>query len=1133
MFRRWNMFAVLVVVVGLTASAAKAQSTFGSIVGVIKDPNDMVIPGAKITLTSLEERSSRDAVSDADGAFEYMNVKPGRYEITASAEGFATLKLQSLQLDARQTLRVDLSMKVKATSEVIEVGDTAPMINTESATLSDTKDFLQVSQLPVNYRGATTSSMAVLDTVPGAQQDANGNVAVGGGLPSQVQYSVDGASTVNIRQNGALANMNPSSELISEFRVSQFNNNAEFAQLGDVTISTKSGTDRFHGSAFEYMQNSLLDATPYNLPLKPHKAFNTFGGSLGGPVKIPWLFKGNPHTFFFADYEGNRRRLTTPLFLSVPTSAMRGGNLNDPNFIGSNSLVVNPLTGQPFPNNQVACNPDCTNPVATALLGVIPLPTSPEASVNYVQQSPTPSNTDGYDVRIDHTLTAKQSLYLRWSAKDISSTVPNALLPSDMDNETDRNLIFSHNYAITNTLVNEARFGVSLFRIGVNFPIEGAAAIQQLGLQGLNISDHPTADAYPTFNFSDTGLTPIGRDKAGVTKSQTIQFTDNLGWARGKHSMKFGVDVRRVAYADIESFGGSDDFGAFTFSGGALTGLPACSPSLTSPTLCESSYADLLLGLPAKTYVAQSGPDVLAHTIQTGIYGQDEWRVNQRLTLTFGLRWQALPPFVSPLNNLTAFDKRNGGVIVPDGNVPVQGFLQSINACAGAYNPYGVANPALPCGPVESASSQGLGPGVREFYKRNFQPRFGFAFRPFGDEKTVVRGGFGIFTMTNLGQLSFNTTNISVGVVRTTANTVQNGQPAYQFPNVTTAVSPAAIAGTGDFYQNTPTNYRDPQSAQWNLTVERQLVRDTTLRVSYVGTNSYRMSQTVDLNQVQPSAISPNPNPKPYLNWGRILSSENQGSVNYEGLQSELNHRTRGGLTLQASHVWAKSLGDVGGDAPTAFSPEVIYGTPVANRFDLADNRGNVAAVRRQRLLLSSIYELPFGNGRRFFNHMGRFPQALFGGWSISSVGLWQTGPYLTPITSSSYDPGNLNLVYRGAFQRPDCIGNGNLSNPSPSDYFNLAAFVAQPSGPVGNCRVGSLLGPGTVAISGGMTKAFNVNEHLRVKFESTFTNLINHSNYAPPSTDVTSSTFGQITTVQTSENAGNRTGQVALRIEF
>ena len=1131
MSRLWTI--ALLSVALLWSLSGNAQSTFGSIVGVVKDPSDRVIPGAKLTLLSLEDHSTRDAISGADGAFEFMNVKPGAYELLAVSEGFAPLQLRGLQLDARQTLRADISLQVKSMSETVEVGDTAPMINTESATLSDSKSFLEISQLPVNYRGATTSSMAVLDTVPGTQQDANGNVAVGGGLPSQVQYSVDGASTVNIRQNGALANMNPSSELISEFRVSQFSNNAEFAQLGDITISTKSGTDHFHGSLFEYMQNSLLDATPYSLPLKPHKAFNTFGGSLGGPVKLPWLPRSTEHTFFFAAYEGNRRRFTTPLFESVPTAAMRGGDLNDRNFIGANSLVVDPLTGQQFPANTVACNPDCINPVATSLFGVIPSPTSPEVSVNYLQQTPTPSNTDGYDIRVDRTLTGKQSMYMRWSAKNISNTAVNPLLPSDSDHETDRNLIFSHNYAMTNTLVNEARFGLSLFRIGVNFPIEGASAIQQLGLVGLDISDHPTANAFPTFNFSDTGLTPIGRDKTGVTKSQTIQFTDNLGWAHGKHSMKFGVDVRRVAYADIESFGGSDDFGAFSFSGGALTGLPACSPAFTAPTLCESSFADLLLGLPAKTYVAQSGPDVLAHTIQTGVYAQDEWRVNRRLTLSFGLRWQALPPFVSPLNNLTAFDKRNGGVIVPDKNVPRQGFLEAINACAGPFNPYGVANPALPCGPVESASSQGLGPGVREFYKRNFQPRFGFAFRPFGDEKTVIRGGFGIFTMTNLGQLSFNTTNISVGVVSTTPNSVQNGQPAYQFPNVSTPISAAALAGTGDFYQNTPINYRDPQSAQWNLTVERELVHDTSLRVSYVGTNSYRMSQTVDLNQVAPSAVSPNPNPKPYLNWGRILSSENQGNVNYEGLQSELNHRSRSGLTLQASHVWAKSLGNVGGDAPTAFSPEVIYGTPVADRFDLAANRGNIAAVRRHRLLISSVYELPFGNGRHFASHMSAVPQAVLGGWSVSAIALWQTGPYLTPITSSSYDPGNLNLVYRGAFQRPDCVGDGNFSNPSVSDYFNLAAFVAQPSGPVGNCRVGSLLGPGTVAIAGGLSKTFTIGEKMRLKFESTFTNLANHANFLPPSTDVTSSTFGRITSVQTSENAGNRTGQVALRIDF
>jgi hypothetical protein len=1122
---------VVLVVLGSIQSAV-SQSTFGNIVGVIKDPDQLVVPGAQIVLTNLDDNSKRTAIADSDGAFQVMNVKAGQYEFVVQAQGFAPHKVASIHLDARQTLRLDTILKLASATETIEVGAAAPTINTEDGTLVDTKEFIEATQLPVNYRGASTSSMAMLATVPGTQQDGNGNVAVGGGLPSQVQYSVDGASTVNIRQNGALANMNPSSEEIGELKVSQFNNNAEFAQLGDITITTKSGTERFHGSAFEYLQNSALDATTYGFATKPHKAFNTFGGSLGGPLKIPGVDDAR-HTFFFVDYEGNRRRQITPLFLNVPTASMRAGNLNE--LTGKFGQVIDPLTGQPFPNNTIASNR--INPVSASLLKnyLTQLPNSATVGSNYLQQTSTPSNTDGYDVRIDHNLTSKQSLYGRWSAKDISTTVPISLLPSDTDSETDRNLIVSHNYALTNTLVNEARFGLSLFRISVGFPIEGATAVQTLGLQGLDLSDHPTASAFPTFNFNDgTGLTPIGRDKAGVTKSQTIQFTDNLTWVRGKHSMKFGGDLRRVAYADIESFGGSDDFGAFTFTSGALTGNQACDPNATAAYVCESAFADFLLGLPAKTYVAQSGPDVLAHTVQTGVYAQDEWRVHPRLTVSFGLRWQALPPFVSPLNNLTAFDKRNGGVIVPDHNVPVQGFLESINACAGPYNPYGVTNPALPCGPVESASSQGLGPGVREFYKKNFQPRIGLAYRPFGNDKTVLRGGFGIFTMTNLGQLSFNTTNISVGVVRTTANAVQNGQPVYQFPNVTIPVNPLTFAGTGDFYQNTPINYRDPQSAQWNLTVERELIPDTTLRVSYVGTNSYRMSQTVDLNQVQPSAISPNPNPRPYLNWGRILSSENEGDVNYEGLQSEISHRTRGGLMLQASHVWAKSLGNVGGDAPTAFSPEVIYGTPVADRFDLAANRGDVAAVRRHRVLVSAIYQLPLGSGRRFLNQMGSVPQAILGGWSVSSVSLWQTGPFLTPITSPSYDPGNLNLVYRGAFQRPDCVGNGNLANPTVNDYFNINAFNPVPAGPVGNCRVGSLVGPGTVAIAGGLSKTFALGERVRMRFESTFTNLPNHLNYAPPATDLSSpSTFGKITSVQTAENAGNRTGQMALRIEF
>ena len=1147
----------------LSAPWAIGQSTFGDILGVVKDPSQGIVLAAQVVLTRVEDKSEHSATTDADGAFHFVNLRPGHYDLLISAPDFAEFKISSAQLDARQTIRFDVALKLASAAQTIEVGgESGPVINTENATIGDSKSFQQITSLPVNYRGTTTSPLAMLATVPGAQQDANGNVSVGGGLPSQVQYSVDGSSTVNIRQNGALGNMNPSSELIGEFKVTQFNNNAEFAQLGDVTISTKSGTEQFHGSLFEYTQNSALDAAVWGsningTTLKPHKVFHTFGGSLGGPLQIPKLTHGKPKTFFFADYEGNRKRFSTPLFLFVPIAAMRTGDFSAllPTQI-LDPFKLDPITHQPTPyplnripsGNQCTISQDCINPVAANLLNnYLPAPNIQNGAANfgvtanYLQQIATPSNTNGYDVRIDRTLTAKQALFVRWSWKRLNSqsltdsflNTVNNFLPTDTDLENNKNLIVSHNYAISDHLVNEARFGLSYYQLQVSFPIQGATTISTLGLQGLDISDHPTTSAFPTFNFSDDigNYSPIGRDKAGTTKSQTIQFADNLTWIKGRHTMKFGADVRRVAYVDLESFGGSNDFGAFTFDQGIFTG---------------NAFANLLLGLPTKTYIAQSGPDVHAHTIQTGVYAQDEWRFNDRLTLTFGLRWQALPPFVSDLANLTAFDVRNGGIIIPAGNQPRAGFLESINTCvAGSGIPCGTAtqadaalgcvpvNAALPCAPVEQASSVGLGPGLRQFYKKDFQPRLGFAYRPFGNSKTVVRGGLGIFTMTNLGQLSFNTTNIDVAVVRTTLNPDINGNPTYQFPSVRTPDNPSLIAGTGDFYQNTLTDYRDPQSAQWNLTVERELFRDITLRESYVGMNSYRMSQTVDLNQVQPSTISPNPNPKPYPNWGRILSTNNAGHVNYQGLQSELNIRSRAGLTMQASHVWAKNLGNVGGDAPTSFNPEVIYGTPVANRFDLAANRGNVAQTRRHRLLVSAVYDVPAGRNRKFLGHMNQFSEAVLGGWSVSTVSLWETGSYLTPTTSSSYDPGNLNLSYRGAFQRPDCVGNGSIANDGTGSMFNINAFNPIPSEPIGNCGVGILEGPGTSTIAAGLAKTFHLTERMRLRFEGTFTNLLNHPNFAPPPTNVTASSFGQVQSVQTAENSGNRTGQLSLRLDF
>src|SRR3981081_3749709 len=287
--------SILLMAILLSTPWAIGQSTFGDIFGVVKDPSQGTVLAAQVVLTRVEDKSEHSATTDADGAFHFVNLRPGHYDLAITAPGFAEFKISSAQLDARQTVRFDVALKLASAAQTVEVGgESGPVINTENATIGDSKSFQQITSLPVNYRGATTSPLAMLATVPGAQQDANGNVSVGGGLPSQVQYSVDGSSTVNIRQNGALGNMNPSSELISEFKVTQFNNNAEFAQLGDVTITTKSGGQAYHASLFEYLQNSALDATTYGEGVKPHKAFNTFGGSFSGPVRIPYLLTGTP-----------------------------------------------------------------------------------------------------------------------------------------------------------------------------------------------------------------------------------------------------------------------------------------------------------------------------------------------------------------------------------------------------------------------------------------------------------------------------------------------------------------------------------------------------------------------------------------------------------------------------------------------------------------------------------------------------------------------------------------------------------------------------------------------------------------------------------------------------------------------
>jgi hypothetical protein len=320
-FSRLSVLAVLAFLLFFSQWAMQlhAQSTFGSLRGTTVDVTGSAVPAAEITIQGLDDNTEHQVISSDDGIFEIQNLKPGHYRVTGRKPGFSDALVPQLTLDARQDLRVNLTFSVASQNQTVEVSAVAEQINTENGTLAASLQNQELTQLPLNSRAVSTSPLAALALSPEVQYDSQGNISVGGATSSMVGYSVDGISTANVRQNGALQDAYPSSEGIQELKVTAFNNNAEFAQVGDVTFTTKSGTNQFHGSGFEYLQNSALDAKPLNFNVKDPKRFNTFGGSLGGPLSIPKVFHGSDKTFFFFDYEGNRRSISTTEQYLVPT----------------------------------------------------------------------------------------------------------------------------------------------------------------------------------------------------------------------------------------------------------------------------------------------------------------------------------------------------------------------------------------------------------------------------------------------------------------------------------------------------------------------------------------------------------------------------------------------------------------------------------------------------------------------------------------------------------------------------------------------------------------------------------------------------------------------------------------------
>ena len=1137
----------LIAILASLGSPAFAQTIFGTILGTVTDQSGAVVPNIAVTVTNQGENISRKVTSDAEGNYQAENLKEGLYTLTVSSQNFRELTIKDVRLTARQTARIDLKLQVGTTAEKVTVEALPELINTETQTISASVTSTEVLGLPANYRGAgSTSPYNLLAFLPGVTGDTFGNISVQGTGTNQAEYTMDGINTQSIRSSGPQREMFPSAESISEMKVQGAGGGAEYGGAADITTTSKSGTNVFHGSAFEYFQNAALDATRFTVPQveKPAKSANTFGGSLSGP-----LFKNR--TFFFGDYEGMRFRTQTVRQETVPSQAMRNGD-----FTGFDPIFD--LDGTPFPNNIIPA--DRISPVATAILQFYPLPLQggPNnfANFNHTVNVPNPILSDQFDIRIDHTINSTQNIFGRWTYKNQRSTNfvnPSALLlPAESDFEHDNQIVLAHNYAIKPNLINELRGGISRVQLGGNFPLDGPAFMQQLGLNPDQLGPFPPG-GFPDFVFEPRGgIDAIVHTRPDPQLNNNFQINENLTWTKGKHTMKFGFDMRRLHLITAWYSGSSaaDDYGDFFFNG-QYTG---------------NNFADFLLGVPYYTYVTHTPPrNIDGSTTHLYGYAADTFRATQKLTLDLGVRISRMPPLYDPIN-LTNFDPSvpdTGRVIIsadPRSLAATQPlWAKAVNACTdqNAIPGYAGPDPSQPCTPFLTSKQAGWPKQLRETYT-NFAPRVGFAYRPFADNKTVIRGGIGIYDVTTLGAVFFSVAGIHDGFQGNFSNTGFGDPDFFQFPNVLSPNPTNAGIGSQSFFTANELKKKDPYSIQWNLSLERVLHGNTALRVSYIANRADQLTWSPNLNQPLPTTDpSGNPNPIPFAAWKHVRCRCAGAFSTYESMQTELIHKYSHGLTLQSTWTWARNLSDTESWPRSTFDGEITG--DAMNQYNLKGDYGNVGGTRKHRWITTMVDELPIGKGRALLGNANGVLNGIVGGWRLSTILLWQTGPFDTPFMQFD-TTGNSNF----GFNRPDVAGNPNNFNHTPTQWWNVNTFACpgRPAGQdiqnntlncptqdqngdplplagrFGNGAAGSLVGPPTFNLSLGLAKDFRLTERFTLKFESSFTNLPNHPNWDDPRNNLSETingqgSFGEVLATRIGDAGGNRVGQFALRLEF
>jgi hypothetical protein len=1035
----------------LAIGALFSQTPTGTVAGSVNDASGARIPGATVRLINVATKDTRTTTSSASGDYLFPSVPTGNYVLEAESQGFKTERRSGLKLDVNQNARVDFTLQLGQTTEVMQVTSDAPLVDTRDVQLGGTVDTQRVQDLPLNGRNvydltALMPGVTNVSTSLTGNNDAN-NMNVNGNRARDNNFFLDGAANNSLFRNGG--NQAPNPDAVEEFHLITSNFDAEYGRLpGSVmNVVTRSGTNALHGTLFDFMRNDAVNARNFFQSSVTPLHWNQFGGTVGGPIR-------HDKTFFFASYQGFRDRTSRYLnSIVVPSAAERTGDFSA---LAAAKRPNDPLTGQPFPNGIIPAGR--LDPVAQNLISkFVPLPNNPDGT--FSTSAAAPINDDQGMLRVDHQFSPMNRLSGTLFVDRSTTILPfgtGSQIPNYANSSNDysqNNVVLSDSWSISPTLLNEIR---------ASYVLNDYRQTPQIQTSLNDLGSNLVLGAQPPQmpQIFITGYFQSGNFTLNDMPQRTEMVADTLSWIRGNHSIKMGGSFQWNQFREQGNWLGE---GQIRFTG----------------SFTKDGFADFLLGS-ANSFRQNSGLNRNFRSINTGLFVQDNWKATRKLTLNLGLRWEVDPPYSSAGDALATF----------------------------AFGAQSQRFPTAPTG-LLFPGDPGIPSGVAPTSWHGFGPRVGFAYDVFGNGKTAIRAGYGIYYATAMENLTSNLQNQPFIVDITLNATTSLVDPWGSVKTV--SPYPYTLSTTHPIFTYPITanylgeNFGMPYVQQYNFTVQQQIKPSMVLQVAYVGNSSRKLYLQRDANAPiwSPGATTGNlASRRPYLPsvYGGIYEMESGANANYNSMQVTFTRRFARHFSLLASYTWSKSI-DLLSDDATGVSNVAFTDSNNLSR-DRAVSDFNTPHL----FSLSWVWEAPE------FHHLGTLGRNVLGGWKLDGLMTARSGQPLNIVSGvDSNADGNNN-------DRPNLTGDPHLSGDRPkaaviAQYFNTAAFTALPAGQLyGSLGRNALYGPSAMNWNVAAFKEFHIGDRARVDFRTDFFNIFNQVNLGNPNLTRSSASFGRIT---------------------